>query len=422
MITVSETILKADKKADGTWNVKIRVWHKKKPAYIDTIHFVSLKQLGKKSANSDTLVIKDKFILDRVAPDLKMYRDWISDNEDQVANLSAKEVRDKLVNLKKGGLKDEIDFLGFCRRFIEAKRNSPKATSAKSLTTVYNSLVDYFKTEYLPITEINYNFLKRYELYLSSPREITRNNHSGLSRTYIQKGVKEAGLHNHMRDLRLLFNEARNELNDEDLGIIKIAHYPFKKYKVGTAPLTAHRDRSVTEILKIRDCKLIGGSRAELARDLGMLSFYLLGMNAADLYELPLMTGSEDRINYNRAKTRNKRLDNAFFSVKVIDEARPLLKKYAGRLQDRYSGTEGLNSAIDQGLKVLSEKTEIPDIDFYDFRHTVGTWIRRKCGYSTDDVAEALNQKTRTVTDIYIGEDWSLIDRIQLDLVAILDG
>ncbi len=421
MITVSATILKGDKKADGTWNVKIRVWHKKKPAYIDTIHFVSLKQLGKKSANSETLVIKDKFILDRIAPDLKAYRDWISDNESQVVNLSAKQLRDKLVNLKKGELKDEIDFLGFCKAFIEAKKNSPQASSAKSLRTVYNSLVDYFKSDYLPITEINYNFLKRYELYLRSSREITRNNHSGLSRTYVQKGVREAGLHNHMRDLRLLFNEARNEFNDEDLGIIKIAHYPFKKYKVGTAPLTAHRDRTVEEILKLRDCKLPEGSRAELARDLGMLSLYLLGMNAADLYELPVMTGDEDRINYNRAKTRNKRLDKAFFSVKIVDEVRPLLKKYAGTLQVRYSSADGLNSAIDKGLKVLGERTGVSKIDFYDFRHTVGTWIRRKCGYSTDDVAEALNQKTRTLTDIYIGDDWGLIDRMQADMLNLLN-
>jgi hypothetical protein len=39
-----------------------------------------------------------------------------------------------------------------------------------------------------------------------------------------------------MRDLRTLFNAAREKYNDEDLGIVKIPHYPFKKYKVGTPP------------------------------------------------------------------------------------------------------------------------------------------------------------------------------------------
>jgi len=34
MATISATVIKKDQKADGTWNVKIRVWHNKKPAYI----------------------------------------------------------------------------------------------------------------------------------------------------------------------------------------------------------------------------------------------------------------------------------------------------------------------------------------------------------------------------------------------------
>lgn len=223
-----------------------------------------------------------------------------------------------------------------------------------------------------------------------------------------------------MRDLRLLFNEARNQHNDEDLGIMKISHYPFKKYKVGSAPLTLHRDRPIAEIIKIRDVDLPVGSRAEQARDLCMLSFYLLGMNAADIYELPFAENIQDRIEYNRAKTRSKRKDNAFISIKVPTEARPLLIKYAGHLNKRYSTSEGLNHALDEGLKVVSQLTGIPNIDFYDIRHCVGTWARRKCGYSKDDVAEALNQTDRTVTDTYIAQDWSLIDKIQADLIKLL--
>jgi len=48
MATVSTTIIKGGQKSNGTWNVKIRVWHKKQSAYIDTIHFVNIKQLWEK--------------------------------------------------------------------------------------------------------------------------------------------------------------------------------------------------------------------------------------------------------------------------------------------------------------------------------------------------------------------------------------
>lgn len=422
MATISATILKADKRGNGTWNVKIRVWHNKKPAYIDTAHHVGIKQVTKKSKGSDTLVIKDNFILDRIAPDLKKYRDWISENSVFVDHLSALQLRDRLLEIDKKEEPDQIDFLAFCNEFINEKQNSAKASSARTLATVRNSLVDYFKSPFIPIKEINYNFLKRYEVYLRSERSLTRNNHSGTSRSYLQKGVSDSGLHNHMRDLRLLFNEARNKYNYEDLGIIKITHYPFKKYKIGSAPITAHRDRPIKEIIMIRDTVLPKDSRAELARDLCMLSFYLLGMNAADLYELPVVTEIGERINYNRAKTRNKRKDKAFISVKVTSEALPLLEKYAGKLQLRYSSTAGLNSAIDKGLAVVSEITGIPNIDFYDMRHCVGTWARRKLGYSKDDVAEALNQTDRTVTDTYIAQDWNLIDRIQKNVINLISG
>jgi hypothetical protein len=42
-----------------------------------------------------------------------------------------------------------------------------------------------------------------------------------------KKGLADSGLHNHMRDLRTMFNAARNLYNNEDLGIYKIKHYPF---------------------------------------------------------------------------------------------------------------------------------------------------------------------------------------------------
>lgn len=99
-------------------------------------------------------------------------------------------------------------------------------------------------------------------------------------------GLSDSGLHNHMRDLRTLFNAAFNKYNNEELGIYKIKHYPFKKYKVGSAPLTRKRNNNLEEVRAIRDCVTKAGSWAELAKEIYMLSFYLCGMNAVDFYHL----------------------------------------------------------------------------------------------------------------------------------------
>ncbi len=73
MATVRELVLPHHKKEDCTWNVKIRVTHKRKSAYIDTHHFISSKQLRK------DFTIKDSFILKSLNPLLDDYRSKIGE-------------------------------------------------------------------------------------------------------------------------------------------------------------------------------------------------------------------------------------------------------------------------------------------------------------------------------------------------------
>jgi hypothetical protein len=52
----------------------------------------------------------------------------------------------------------------------------------------------------------------------------------------------DAGIHNHMRDLRILFKAAMAHFNKPEIDIIKITHYPFDKYKIIDAPITRKRN------------------------------------------------------------------------------------------------------------------------------------------------------------------------------------
>lgn len=79
-----------------------------------------------------------------------------------------------------------------------------------------------------------------------------------------------------MRDLRTLFNEAKRKFNNEELGIIRIKHYPFTKYKVGSPPATKVRSFKIDEVIEIRDSEVPKDSRIELARDLFMLSLLFM--------------------------------------------------------------------------------------------------------------------------------------------------
>ncbi len=235
-----------------------------------------------------------------------------------------------------------------------------------------------------------------------------------------EKGLSDSGLYNQMRDLRTLFNAARNHYNNEDLGIYRIKHYPFKKYKVGSPPLTKKRNNTLEQVLAIRDCITKPESRTELAKELYMLSFYLCGMNAVDLYQLTQRDIRNGRVDYNRSKTESKRKDKAFISIKIVEEAKPLLEKYIGKFSLRYSSCECLNWALCKGMEQLRKLTGIPELTLYWARHTFANTARNDCRMSKDDVALALNHvdEGNRVTDIYIAKDWKIVDDVQRKVIA----
>ncbi|GAA4780865.1 phage integrase SAM-like domain-containing protein [Olivibacter ginsenosidimutans] len=411
MATVSAKVFEHHKKSDGTYNVKICVHHKNLRRYLDTNHYVVKKQLTK------DYKIKDPFIADKVEQQLRDYRKMISELDDRLDYFTADSLRDYLRD------KDEdIDFIKFCTQHIERLKKEGRGGSAKNQSVIRNSLVDYFKRPSVSIKEINSNMLMTYERYLRSERKMTRYNQDNKPVVTTEKGLSDSGLHNHMRDLRTLFNAAREMYNNEDLGIYRIKHYPFKKYKVGSPPLTKKRNNTLEQVLTIRDCVTIPGSRAELAKEIYMLSFYLCGINAVNLYQITERDVRNGRLDYNRSKTQGKRKDNAFISIKIVDEAKPLLEKYLGKLRERYSSANALNWALCKGMEQLRKLTGIPELTLYWARHTFANTARNDCRMSKDDVALALNHvdEGNRTTDIYIAKDWKIVDDVQRKVIAQL--
>ncbi len=411
MLTVKATVLKHHQKSDGSFNVKIRVTHNRVSRYIDTVHFVVGKQLNKKGE------IRDSIIALQVDKTLNEYRKAIGELGSRVDFMNCDQIVDYLKNANK-----EIDFIEFGRIHINELMAQNKRGTSVNFRSVLNSLVDFFGRDKVNITEINVNMLRSYEKYLRSERKLTRESHQKAF-TIISPGLSDGGLHNHMRDLRGLFNVARNYYNDEDLGIIRIPHYPFKKYKIIDRPETMKRNLTVREILKIRDQVAEPGSRIELARDLFMLSFYFCGTNAVDFYYLKKNNIKNGRLEYKRAKTKGKRKDQAFISIRIPAEAELLLNKYIGKLQLRFSSHTGLSTALSQGLRKMQKGTQIPDVTFYWARHSFATLARNACRKSKDDIALALNHvdESRKTTDIYIQKDWTIVDEVQSAVLELIN-
>ncbi|WP_295793993.1 phage integrase SAM-like domain-containing protein [Mucilaginibacter sp.] len=413
MATIKEVVLKHHKKDDGTYNIKYRLTHNRKITYINTNYFAGEKQLKK------DLTIKDKFLLSIISTDIAKYRMKLLELDSLLIHFDVKELANRLTQDDENSV---IDIIAFAKQYVKDLIEQDRKGTAYPILTVANSLCDYFGTQKVGIEQINSIMLPDYERYLRKERKFKRKNQFGKDVNYVSKGLSDSGLHNHIRDLRTLFNAARDRYNDEDRGLIRIKHYPFKKHKVIEAPMTAKRALSVEQIVKIVEFKCIPGCRAELAKEIFLLSFYMCGMNAKDIYNLSQSSILKNRVNYNRSKTRKRRKDQALISINLIPEASPLLFKYINRLRDRYAESSNFNKALNKGLKEIGESIGIPSLTMYCARHSFGSMARNECRFSKDDVAFALNHidNTTKTTDIYIKPDWRIIDDVQFNVVSLL--
>jgi integrase len=403
MATLNAKIFKHHKKADGTYNVKICLTHKDERVYMKTTHFVTAKQINKH------LEIKDDFIISCINRTLDNYRKRVSYLSENLDRFSASALKEHLSD------RDEnVDFLKFCQIFLDQLEKDGRLKSKANYQTVRNSILDFLNNKnILPIEQITPSFIARYEGFLRGKRTMMRKDKYGKEYVLTGRPLPDSTVHVYLRDFRGFFSAAMTYYNKPSLGLNPIHYNPFKEYTIIDAPETQKRSINVDDIIKIRDCETKPLSRADLAKKLGMLSFYLCGMNAVDFYNKQYVINN-GRIEYFRSKTKSKRKDRAFISIKIPSEAENLLQ-FAALIPSRYNSIGNLNKAISKGMAELCMLTKISGLQYYSFRHSFGTHARNTCRKSKDDVALALNHidQGRKTTDIYLAKDWTIIDEVQ---------
>lgn len=186
----------------------------------------------------------------------------------------------------------------------------------------------------------------------------------------------------HFRNIRAVMNDAI----DNDL----TTNYPFRRFAIRREQ-TAHRVLSVAELRRIFS---VGTWHTEMFR----LSFLLIGMNAADLYELTAANVDHDRITYRRRKTHR------LISVRIEPEAASIIERNSGcdkliNIADRYSNVHNFTAAMGKALGTLHDGCTL-----YYARHTWAT-VAYSLGIGMDTISRALGHSFSTgaaVTSIYV--------------------
>ena len=397
MASITATILKHHKKQNDTWSVKIRISHKSKSVYLDTSYVAKKEDL-------DTKLRLKKIFIDRfLAPDLNRYRDKINALGIRLDSMSAVNIKEYLSS------KDErnLDFFEFADEHLQ--NISDKRNTFLSRKSSVARLREFVKRDQLSPLEIKVKFLEDFQEFLKKP----------IRMYAIEKGNRSnQSIVNIIRDVKTIFSLMKNRYNDYDSGIMVIPNDPFKIFKPVIPKKSRNKNLTVEQIKAIRDIEL-EFSADIISRDIFMLSFYLCGINAIDMYHY-LVDSNVKRLEYKRRKTMGARSDEAFISINIPEESKDLLSKYCGYLQKRYKSSKSVNNRLSESLGKIGDGLGIDRLTFYHARHTFATLARNECRFSKDDVAAALNHSSSTVTDIYIAKDWSIIDEVQEGVLNLL--
>ena len=426
MATFKYLVLPHQLKADGTYNVKIRVTHNGKSKYIKTPHYVSSVDISKKKEKGkEKIKIKNQAIVDLMNEVILSYRRKLVEVGSFVDTWDVDQVTKYLTEQNNKDFK--LDIIDYGRKYANQLEAQGKIGTAKQYKIAMNSLAR-FAGESVDINTITVSFLKSYEKHIRE-EPTYKGLRSGVSiPTKQPKGGRAVSLY--MSHLRTLFKAAKLEYNDEDRGIINIPLSPFSRYKIPDINASEHRVLTIEQIQEIINIPYMDrkndDSTFNLAKDVFMLSFALMGMNTADLYEA---TGySNCIISYNRKKTRTRRKDKALMKIRVEPEIMNLFEKYKGKERvfcfcNRYKDSDIFNKMINVGLKKIGELIGVPKLNFYYARHTMASICANKLNIDIARVDEMLNHSDPklSLARVYIEKDFTPLWEANRKLIDLFD-
>lgn len=399
MATFKALIKKGNQRADKTWNVVIRFTHNSVVRFIPTTEFVTKKDL------TSSFKIKNQSVLDKCDDIIREYRKKVSTLNLEINDI---DIDDIVSYLKKKEDNTGIDFIDFSNKWCE---KHTEIKGIKNYKTAINSLCAFFGRNRILCSEITVKAMKEYEESL-----VDRPRAKSLYTAMIVR----------------LFNDAREYYNDEDNNIIRIKQ-SLRKYVVPQQNVAEKRALTIEEIKSIFNLPYDGlkskglSSHHDIALDCYRLSFCLMGMNSADLYNCTDYDG--EYITYHRTKTKDRRNDNAEMKVRVHPFIQELFDKYRGSdhvfsFFDRYSTFENFNRAINMGLKEVGKELGIEKLQFYSARHSFATIAVNEVRippYIVNDMLCHVDSSMK-VTELYIKKDFTAINEANYKLIDYVFG
>ena len=326
MATLSPVIVPGKALTDGRHKIRIAVSHNGMTRYIVTNLVIDALNEFKngcvvKRGDASMMNTKLRGILQR-------YQNIIDETE-YINSLSCPEL---IFTLKHAGEKKNRTLKSIFEEYITS---SIAKDSTKRLYNSYWNTIKCF---------VNENTLMQ---------NITHATVISLDKAFRKNKLKDCSIRNKMVFFSSLVTFAKK------YGYVQYTIDPFVGYKKPNATV---RDAWVTreDIIKIRDADLNSITHSKW-RDYFMLSYYLGGINLADLLKINFKK-HPNKIKYIRQKTERHEKVNKYVEFDIPEEAKPIIKRYLqpnGQLQKIYKVP---------AIKELHDLVECENFVFYSAR------------------------------------------------------
>lgn len=303
------------KRQDGTFNVKINVYFNGKERRLPTTIYCTKNDLTR------THHIKNQDILNKCNVLIAQMHNAVADIS--IFDLEGRDV-DWLVNRIRGKLRAStfrLDFFQFAQEYLAGKNAGTRSTYQSAV----NAFASYLKKDSIDINDITKQMIVKFADFCEVRNKISKCGQEDVYKATSKKKKKGITTAAYLSKLATIFKAAKAKYNDNDEDVVLIPRSPFDNVKVETAQNEGQvaLPQETMQLLISEPVERLNKYR--IAIDALVVSFGLMGMNMADLYEAK--PPKDGVLCYNRRKTRERRQDKAEMRVPVPAELLPFLER-----------------------------------------------------------------------------------------------
>lgn len=298
MATLRLTIIRNKPLKDGRFKIKISVCHKGETTYINTRYSVASPthfKDGQVIKEAESTLINSK---------LRTLMDFYQSKLDSIHTqqlYSCKQLKDLL--MQEAEKEEKPTYGQVCSEYIKELKHDGRES--------YAILIERSQRYFFEFTRIDIR------LEDMTPFIITNFKKYLLQR----KKISETTANMMLSQIKAVVNRA------VQYGKVAYTIHPFITTKISKAPV---RDVAISResLILIRDCNPCSYKFC-VARDMFMLSFYLCGMNPADL--LSIKFTDENSVAFKRTKIKNRTISDDKTTLHIPYEALSIINRYKGK-------------------------------------------------------------------------------------------